>query len=87
MNVPGIFVYAGTSSRASGKERTHHREPVRAVGAFTAGKMSQEDFEGIEKNACPSVGACGGQYTRQHNVVLVRGAGHEPARLIADGIP
>jgi dihydroxy-acid dehydratase len=25
--------------------------------------MSKEDFEGIEKNACPSVGACGGQYT------------------------
>src|ERR1700693_2685124 len=25
--------------------------------------MSQEDFVGIEKNACPSVGACGGQYT------------------------
>jgi dihydroxy-acid dehydratase len=25
--------------------------------------MSQEDFDGIEKNACPSVGACGGQYT------------------------
>jgi dihydroxy-acid dehydratase len=42
MNVPGIFVYAGT---------------------FTAGKMSQEDFDGIERNACPSVGACGGQYT------------------------
>jgi dihydroxy-acid dehydratase len=25
--------------------------------------MSQEDFVGIEKNACPSVGACGGQYS------------------------
>ena len=25
--------------------------------------MSQEDFDGIERNACPSVGACGGQYT------------------------
>jgi dihydroxy-acid dehydratase len=33
------------------------------VGAFTAGKMSEEDFVGIEKNACPTVGACGGQYT------------------------
>jgi dihydroxy-acid dehydratase len=33
------------------------------VGAYTAGKMSKEDFEGIEKNACPTVGACGGQYT------------------------
>jgi dihydroxy-acid dehydratase len=37
--------------------------PFEAVGAFTAGKMSREDFIGIERNACPSVGACGGQYT------------------------
>jgi len=34
-----------------------------AVGAYAAGKMNQEDFDGIEKNACPSVGACGGMYT------------------------
>jgi dihydroxy-acid dehydratase len=34
-----------------------------AVGAFSAGKMSQEDFIGIERNACPSVGACGGMFT------------------------
>jgi dihydroxy-acid dehydratase len=25
--------------------------------------MSKEDFDGIERNACPTVGACGGQYT------------------------
>src|SRR5438309_1129675 len=25
--------------------------------------MSEEDFAGIERNACPSVGACGGMYT------------------------
>src|SRR6266704_2737874 len=36
---------------------------VKAAGALAAGKISQEDFDGIEKNACPSVGACGGQYT------------------------
>jgi dihydroxy-acid dehydratase len=30
---------------------------------MAAGKMAQEDYEGIEKNACPSVGACGGMYT------------------------
>src|SRR6185436_14863092 len=34
-----------------------------AVGSFAAGKLSREDFVGIEKNACPSVGACGGMYT------------------------
>ena len=34
-----------------------------AVGAFAAGKMSQEDYDGIEHNACPTVGACGGMFT------------------------
>ncbi|MCA3785518.1 dihydroxy-acid dehydratase, partial [Burkholderia sp.] len=34
-----------------------------AVGEFTAGRMSQEDFEGVEKNACPTSGSCGGMYT------------------------
>ena len=64
MNVPGIFVYAGTIKPGFWKgQKLTIVSPFEAVGAFTAGKMSQEDFEGIEKNACPSVGACGGQYT------------------------
>src|SRR4029077_19145039 len=64
MNVPGIFVYAGTIKPGFWKgEKLTIVSPFEAVGAFSAGKMSQEDFDGIEKNACPSVGACGGQYT------------------------
>jgi dihydroxy-acid dehydratase len=64
MNVPGIFVYAGTIKPGFWKgEKLTIVSPFEAVGAFTAGKMSKEDFVGIEKNACPSVGACGGQYT------------------------
>ncbi len=64
INVPGIFVYAGTIKPGFWKgQKLTIVSPFEAVGAFCAGKMSQEDFEGIEKNACPSVGACGGQYT------------------------
>jgi dihydroxy-acid dehydratase len=64
MNVPGIFVYAGTIKPGHWKGQTLTIvSPFEAVGAFAAGKMQQEDFEGIEKNACPTVGACGGQYT------------------------
>ncbi|MCA3105259.1 MAG: dihydroxy-acid dehydratase [Rhodocyclaceae bacterium] len=64
INVPGIFVYAGTikPGRWKGQDLTIV-SAFEAVGAFTAGKMSEEDFVGIEKNACPSVGACGGMYT------------------------
>ena len=64
MNVPGIFVYAGTIKPGHWKGQTLTIvSPFEAVGAYTAGKMSQEDYEGIEHNACPSVGACGGMYT------------------------
>ena len=64
MNVPGIYVYAGTikPGRWKGQDLTIVSS-FEAVGAFAAGKMSEEDFVGIEKNACPSVGACGGMYT------------------------
>ncbi|MDB5925458.1 MAG: ilvD [Betaproteobacteria bacterium] len=64
MNVPGIYVYAGTikPGRWKGQDLTIV-SAFEAVGAYAAGKMSDEDFIGIEKNACPSVGACGGMYT------------------------
>jgi dihydroxy-acid dehydratase len=64
MNVPGIFVYAGTIRPGHWKGQVLTIvSPFEAVGAFTAGKMSKEDYEGIERNACPSTGACGGMYT------------------------
>src|SRR5580765_6821269 len=64
INVPGIFVYAGTILPGTWKgQKLSIVSAFEAVGARAAGKMSQEDFDGIEKNACPSVGACGGQYT------------------------
>jgi dihydroxy-acid dehydratase len=64
MNVPGIFVYAGTikPGRWKGQDLTIV-SAFEAVGAYAAGKMNEEDFAGIERNACPSVGACGGMYT------------------------
>jgi dihydroxy-acid dehydratase len=64
MNVPGIYVYAGTikPGRWKGQDLTIV-SAFEAVGSYAAGKMSEEDFIGIEKNACPSVGACGGMYT------------------------
>ncbi|MGH8741965.1 MAG: dihydroxy-acid dehydratase, partial [Burkholderiales bacterium] len=64
MNVPGIYVYGGTikPGKWKGKDLTIV-SAFEAVGSFAAGKLSEEDFIGIEKNACPSVGACGGMYT------------------------
>ncbi len=63
-NVPGIYVYGGTikPGKWKGTDLTIV-SAFEAVGQFTAGKMSLEDFDGIEKNACPSTGSCGGMYT------------------------
>ncbi|MCA3870249.1 MAG: dihydroxy-acid dehydratase [Burkholderia sp.] len=64
LNVPGIYVYGGTirPGHWKGKDLTIVSS-FEAVGEFTAGRMSQEDFEGVEKNACPTSGSCGGMYT------------------------
>src|SRR6188768_307429 len=64
IDVPGIYVYGGTikPGKWKGQDLTVV-SAFEAVGAYAAGKMSDEDFIGIEKNACPSVGACGGMYT------------------------
>ena len=64
MNVPGIYVYGGTIKPGhwKGKDLTIVSS-FEAVGEFTAGRMSQEDFDGVEQNACPSTGSCGGMYT------------------------
>jgi len=63
-NVPGIYVYGGTikPGKWKGKDLTIV-SAFEAVGEFSAGRMSQEDFDGIERNACPSSGSCGGMYT------------------------
>ncbi|MGD2140201.1 MAG: dihydroxy-acid dehydratase [Burkholderiales bacterium] len=64
MNVPGIYVYGGTikPGKWKGQDLTIV-SAFEAVGAYSAGKMSDEDFQGIERNACPTAGACGGMYT------------------------
>lgn len=64
LNRPSIMIYGG--SIHSGKWKG---ESLNIVSAFEAlGKkfnntISQEDFKGVIKNACPGAGACGGMYT------------------------
>jgi dihydroxy-acid dehydratase len=63
-NVPGIFVYGGTilPGRYKGED-LNIVSVFEAVGQFSAGKMSEEDFCEIEKRAIPGSGSCGGMYT------------------------
>ena len=64
MNVPSIYVYGGTIKPGNWKgEDLTIASAYEAVGSYSAGKISKEDFVGIEKNACPTFGACGGMFT------------------------
>jgi len=63
-NVPAIYVDAGTikPGKWKGQDLTIV-SAFEAVGAYSAGRMSREDFQGIEQHACPGFGVCGAQYT------------------------
>ena len=64
LNVPSIFMYGGSilPGRHKGKDITV-QDVFEAVGAHSAGKMSDEELHEIECVACPSAGSCGGQFT------------------------
>ncbi|HEY6281734.1 MAG TPA: dihydroxy-acid dehydratase [Burkholderiales bacterium] len=64
MNIPAIFVYGGTikPGHYKGKDLTIV-SAFEAVGEFTAGRLSREDFREIEHRSCPGVGSCGGMFT------------------------
>ncbi len=63
-NVPAIFVYGGTILPGRYKGQDLNIVSVfEAVGQFSAGNMSEEDFCQIERRAIPGSGSCGGMYT------------------------
>jgi len=63
-NVPAIFVYGGTILPGRYKGQDLNIVSVfEAVGQFSAGNMSEEDFCQIERRAIPGNGSCGGMYT------------------------
>ena len=64
MNIPGVFVYGGTikPGKYAGKDLTVV-SVFEAVGAHAAGKMGDDELHGIECNAIPGAGSCGGMYT------------------------
>ncbi len=64
INIPAIFVYGGTikPGHYRGRDLTIV-SAFEAVGQFSAHKIDEEELNGIERNACPGAGSCGGMYT------------------------
>jgi dihydroxy-acid dehydratase len=64
LNVPSVFIYGGSilPGKLNGKDVVV-QDVFEAVGKHAAGTMSDAELAILERVACPSAGACGGQYT------------------------
>lgn len=73
---PSIMVYGGTI-----KAGEYHGKILDIVSAFQAygeyltGKISEEERQGVIRNACPGAGACGGMYTANTMACAVEAMG------------
>ena len=64
LNVPSVFIYGGSilPGRFNGKDVTV-LDVFEGVGKYSSGKMTAHALRKLELKACPSAGACGGQFT------------------------
>jgi dihydroxy-acid dehydratase len=64
LNIPTVFVSGGPmlSGRVRGKN-TSLSSMFEAVGAYAAGKLTEEDVCEFENKTCPTCGSCSGMYT------------------------
>lgn len=64
LNIPAIVISGGSmlAGRIHG-ENTDFSSLYEAVGAYNVGKITKEELEYMEQNACPGCGSCSGMYT------------------------
>ncbi len=64
LNTPSVFVYGGSilPGRYQGRDVTV-QDVFEAVGRNQAGDLDEEELKALEQVACPTAGACGGQFT------------------------
>jgi len=79
LNVPSVLLYSGSilPGHFHDKEVTI-RSVYEAIGANSAGKMSDEELIELENVACPGAGACGGQYTANTMAMAMEFIGLSP---------
>jgi len=86
LNVPSILLYGG--SIAPGSVDGHDvtiQDVYEAIGAHTAGRISDADLKKLEDAACPGAGACGGQFTANTMSTVMEFIGISPMGF--NGVP
>ena len=65
LNIPSVFIYGGSilPGRLNGKDITV-QDVIEGVGEYSSGRITLNTLlRKLELKACPSAGACGGQFT------------------------
>src|SRR6201986_1251458 len=76
LNRTSIMVYGGTIKPGHWKgEDLNIVSAFEALGKKLAGQISDEDYIGVIKNACPAAGACGGIYTANTMAAAIEALG------------
>ena len=80
LNVPSLMLYGGSilPGRFHGEQITI-QEVFEAVGAYDAGRMTEEELAELEAVASPGAGACGGQFTANTMALAFEVLGISPA--------
>ncbi len=71
LDIPGLTLYGGSIAAGRctkpntvfGERKLTIQDAYEALGAYNAGRISEEEFKDVEDHACPGAGACGGQFT------------------------
>jgi dihydroxy-acid dehydratase len=79
LNIPGVILYGGSiyPGHYKGKDITI-QEVFEAIGANSAGKITDQELNDIESAACPGAGACGGQFTANTMATVMEMIGLSP---------
>jgi dihydroxy-acid dehydratase len=80
LNIPGLMLYGGSIRPGHFKgEEVTIQQVFEAVGAFAAGKITEDELHELEEAASPGAGACGGQFTANTMAMAFEVLGISPA--------
>ena len=79
LNLPSVFLYGGSKLPGTHQGRAIDITTVfEAVGAHAAGRMSAEELDEIERQACPTEGSCAGMFTANTMAGVAEALGMSP---------
>jgi len=80
LNLPSLMLYGGSIMPGRyGDQNVTIQDVFEAVGAHSAGKITEAELRKLESVACPGVGACGGQFTANTMATACEVLGISPA--------